>query len=200
MLKRLLVLTMLSVSTCAIPALAVPVLFEIDGEVTAVDVQNPFGFAPGDTINVSATFDDGLISGSGSSAAELGQSGNASAGALNVEVGGITFIASHDVEYVGDIFPVLDFLDGVFLGLDFLVEGGFNNAAEDFSIQGLGFDGAGGLFGLLTLDTLRISTLGRLNANTAVPEPGSLALVMLVVIATLTRALPKRVRLCVGAS
>jgi hypothetical protein len=158
---------------------AIPINFNISGEVTFADPLDPtvndFGITLGDTITGTAFIPDADLLGA--------QTYTPAAGGLELvfNIGNFSFTADQDAGFPD--FPTLDILDGVFVNLNFFV---FDELAFVFSA----FDG---LWIADSFEGLGSSVAGTYTvAATAVPEPGTLALLAIGVIALGLIAVRKR--------
>ncbi len=104
------------------------------GETTNTTEGNIFGLNVGDPVSLRATFDSTALSGTGFESITFTEgSGNS----LNLFMGDLTFSAENDADYfIG--FPTINFIDGVFSGIDYMAYSGINGApANLFSPGGL---------------------------------------------------------------
>lgn len=169
--------TFVGALVCSAFAQAVPVTFQITGTVSTVATGNVYGLAVGETISAIAHFDDSLIAPSGGSTVELGTTGNAFGALLSFFVGAQQFSANNDADYLGNVFPIIDFWDGLFDGFDFKAEAGSNGALASFVADLFSFSGADGLSGSFDLQSVSITPYH-------VPEPATFALGILALVAT----------------
>lgn len=142
--------------------------FWIKGITVSADMGNPFGLEVGDLITAEAHFDTSALDGdlTGTISFGLG-SGNT----LDFQVGALGFDESHDIDFFGGFWPLLNLFEGEFDGFDYIAVEGVNGAVADFS-AGSGWFGSG--FGW---DGSFLSVEGDWGTGyLAVPEPGSLAL------------------------
>lgn len=172
--------TVVGALVCSTFVQAVPVTFQITGTVSTVAAGNVYGLAVGETISAIAHFDDSLIAPSGGSTVELGTAGNAVGALLSFFVGAQQFSASNDADYFGNVFPIIDFWDGLFDGFDFVADAGINGAPASFVADFFSFSGADDLSGSFDLQSVSITPRH-------VPEPATVALGLLALFAALTR-------------
>lgn len=126
-------LTIGLISTSGI-AQAALVNFTLTGEVdAAADANNSFGLNMNDTITVSGSFDDSVLSaGTGTVSFSQG-SGNS----MTLEVGNFTFTEMDDTGYTGS-YPQLELISNAFESFDY--ETVFSSGSY-FLSQGFVFDG-----------------------------------------------------------
>ncbi len=144
------------------------------GETTSASNANDFGLNVGDQVSLKATFDYSVLSNSGHESIGFSEgSGNN----LSLFMGDLTFVADNDIDFFAG-YPLINFIDGIFSGIDYLAYSGSNGAPAELNIEG-GLDwysnlSKGGsqqwVTGIWDDDTLSIT-------NTPdIPEPGPLAL------------------------
>lgn len=161
-------------------AQAMPIKFSIDGVVNAAIPGNGFELEMGDTVTGTAIFDDSLLLDTGLSDISFGLgTGNS----MTHQVGAFTFVESMDNNFTvpaptpfgPQLFPHLHFVDGDFVGWEFLVlaESGLPVA---YNTSGLAFVAAGsGIPQIVVSGSWDPETA----TLTAVPEPATLVLLAL---------------------
>ncbi len=95
--------------------------FVLSGDITSADAGNGFGVSAGDTITVTGTFDDSLLTGSGNETVFFDA---ASGNSLSFSLGSQSFTQMDDVDYGAGGAPKLTFTDGSFTGFQYLAEFG----------------------------------------------------------------------------
>ena len=102
------------------------------GETTSASDVNDFGLTVGDQVSLKATFDYSVLSGSGSESIDFSES---SGNSLSLFMGDLTFVADNDIDFFAG-YPLINFFDGIFSGIDYLAYSGTNDAPTDLSIEG----------------------------------------------------------------
>ena len=144
------------------------------GAIQTAPAGNSLGLTTVDPVLGSATYDDALISPTGFSALSVDDD---PAFDLALSIGGFLFEAVDDVDF-GFGFPVLEFLDGVLSGLDFIAASptdpgvGLSAFENTFSVTGTDFDSVDGILDF----SVQTGVVGNQFA-TDVPEP--LAMIVL---------------------
>lgn len=153
------------------------------GETTSnnVSTDNDFGLGYGDVVKFKATFDQSLLTGIGNENISLAPgTGNS----LTLYMGDLTFTEANESGFILG-FPLIQFIDGIFSGLDYLSFGGINGApATLFSPvsccgnnQWIGIDNSRKwVSGIWDSDTLSIS---QQQITPDIPEPAPMALAAL---------------------
>jgi hypothetical protein len=145
------------------------------GETTSASDINDFGLNVGDQVSLKATFDYSVLSGLGSESINFSQgSGNS----LSLFMGDLTFVADNDIDFFAG-YPLINFFDGIFSGIDYVAYSGTNGAPADLNIEGdtnWYSESQSGrsqqwVTGIWDDDTLSIT------GTPDIPEPGPLALV-----------------------
>lgn len=141
----------------AAPAQAALVQFRIDGSATFADAGNAFGLDISDPVSITGSLDDSLIPVSGDGDVVFGDgSGNL----LSVVIGLMTWTQAMDLDFAAGTGPLLQFLDGLLVGIFFSSDSGTNGAPAWLLIAAGGWDAedadenlAGGLFDLESFET-----------------------------------------------
>lgn len=153
------------------------------GETTShnISTDNDFGLGYGDVVKFKATFDQSLLSGIGDEHISLAPgTGNS----LSLYMGDLTFTETNESGLLPG-FPLINFIDGIFSGLDYLSFSGINGApATLFSPvsccgnnQWIGIDNSHKwVSGIWDHDTISIS---QQQTTPDIPEPAPMALAAL---------------------
>lgn len=151
------------------------------GETTSASSVNDFGLSESDQVSLKATFDFSSISNSGHESISFSEdSGNS----LTLFMGELTFSANNYADFsLG--YPLINFIDGVYSGIDYFAYNGINDAPANLFSYGNNWAGIDTghqpmqssqqqwATGIWDKDTLTIT-------NTPdIPEPGPFALTAL---------------------
>jgi hypothetical protein len=98
-----------------LPAQAALVTTTVNGTVSLADSSNPFGLEIGDTVTAVTTYDNAGISAVGDDSIEIDSNPSFS---LTITLGSFTYTETDDDTF-GSGFPLLQFLDGALMGIDF---------------------------------------------------------------------------------
>ncbi len=155
-------------------AWATPINFLVTG--TVIDGSGDFGLDTGDSIYISGVFDDEYLTGIGP---ELVEFGAGSGNLLELLIGDVSFSELSEVSFDFG-YPVLEFFDGIFDGLDFIGLGEAGQEIVYFTVAGMEFfETPGPLYGLLDDGSFQFNP----PAAVGVPEPGTVALLGLGMLA-----------------
>jgi len=98
------------------------------GETTSASSENSFGLDAGDQVSLKATFDYSVINGSGLESVGFGlDSGNS----LSLFMGDLTFDKDFSLS-----FPLINFVDGIFSGIDYFAYSDENGAPANLFSHG----------------------------------------------------------------
>jgi len=154
--------------------------FSLDGEVQSTYADpggNVFDLIVGDTITVTGTFDDSALTGLGQEFVEFGNDDLSNM--FSIQFGSFLIDNTMDVDFLGEfivpagLWPALEFEDGAFLGVDYLLDMDFYGAP--FFLESYDY-----FFAWHDDGTTYSEVEGSWNTQSfvtsTVPEPGTLAL------------------------
>ncbi len=97
------------------------------GETTDASNQNSFGLSPGEQVSLKTTFDYSTLTGIGAESIKFTKS---SGNSLNLIMGDLNFSTDNFASFsLG--YPTINFLDGIFSGIDYFAISGANGALEN---------------------------------------------------------------------
>ncbi|MEE9413331.1 MAG: PEP-CTERM sorting domain-containing protein [Methylococcales bacterium] len=102
------------------------------GETESASEINDFGLSIGDQVSLKATFDYSILTGMGNESISFsGDSGNT----LSFFMGDLIFAADNFANFsLG--YPTINFIDGIFSGIDYFAFSGVNGAPENLFSYG----------------------------------------------------------------
>ena len=112
-------------------ALAIPVNFFFEGIIDEADDGNAFGLNEDDLVQVTGMFDadfplDGDV-----------EFGDGTGNMMTLQLGSIFLFETNDERYLDGIFPTLEFIGGLFAGLNFIAEPGVNGAPVEYEYDSI---------------------------------------------------------------